>query len=121
MNFLKIIFRLSLNSLRTIILENYNGYIKKQFGKKRIIKWINFIYFIKLESWLSIEKLTNSDKQILKLELNSNWPEDIINLKEKENDTEHIRNNNNEVNNNINIINNIDYINIINTKIGIKI
>ena len=37
--------------------ENYNGYIKRQLGKSRIINWINFIDFIKKESQRSIEKL----------------------------------------------------------------
>ena len=41
-------------------LENYNGYIKSQLGKHRIINWINFINFIKLESQRSIDKLYNN-------------------------------------------------------------
>ena len=41
-------------------LENYNGYIKKQLGKNRIINWVNFIHFIKSESSPSIERLMNS-------------------------------------------------------------
>ena len=41
----------------TNYLENYNGYIKNQLGKNRIINWINFIHFIKKESERSIEKL----------------------------------------------------------------
>ena len=43
-------------------LENYNGYLKNQLGKNRIINWVNFIYFIKCESKRSIEKLINSNK-----------------------------------------------------------
>ena len=39
-------------------LENYNGYIKLNLGKHRIINRVNFIYFIKSER--SIEKLLNS-------------------------------------------------------------
>ena len=58
-------------------LENYNGYIKNQLGKNRIINWVNFIYFIKLESRRSIEKLTNTDKQIIILDLNNNKKENI--------------------------------------------
>ena len=38
-------------------MENYNGYIKSQLGKHRIINWVNFINFIKLESQRSINKL----------------------------------------------------------------
>ena len=38
-------------------LENYNGFIKSQLGKSRIINWVNFIHFIKKESERSIEKL----------------------------------------------------------------
>ena len=41
-------------------LENYNGFIKSQLGKHRIINWVNFINFIKLESQRSIDKLYNS-------------------------------------------------------------
>ena len=41
-------------------LENYNGFIKSQLGKYRIINWVNFINFIKLESQRSIDKLYNS-------------------------------------------------------------
>ena len=41
-------------------LENYNGYIKLNLGKHRIINWVNFIHFIKSESSRSIEKLLNS-------------------------------------------------------------
>jgi len=100
-------------------LENYNGYIKKQLGKNRIINWVNFIHFIKLESRRSIEKLTNTDKQILKLEFKSNGSEDKMNLKEEQNVTEQLQNINNEINNNIKIIKTTDYINIIHTKIGI--
>ena len=40
-------------------LENYNRYIKKKLGEKRIINWINFIHFIKEESDRSINKLLN--------------------------------------------------------------
>ena len=58
-------------------LENYNGYIKNQLGKNRIINWVNFIHFIKLESRRSIEKLTNTDKQIIILDLNNNKKENI--------------------------------------------
>ena len=38
-------------------LENYNGFIKAQLGKKRIINWINFLNFLKNESKSSIDKL----------------------------------------------------------------
>ena len=38
-------------------LENYNGFIKSQLGKTRIVNWVNFIHFIKKESERSIEKL----------------------------------------------------------------
>ena len=38
-------------------LENYNGFIKSQLGKSRIVNWVNFIHFIKKESERSIEKL----------------------------------------------------------------
>ena len=41
-------------------LENYNGYIKLNLGKHRIINWVNFIHFIKSESSRSIERLMNS-------------------------------------------------------------
>ena len=41
-------------------LENYNGYIKSQLGKHRLINWVNFINFIKLESQRSIDKLYNN-------------------------------------------------------------
>ena len=41
-------------------LENYNGYIKTQLGKKRIINWVNFMNFIKLESERTITKLLNN-------------------------------------------------------------
>ena len=41
-------------------LENYNGYIKLNLGKHRIINWVNFIHFIKSESSPSIERLMNS-------------------------------------------------------------
>ena len=41
-------------------MENYNGFIKHQLGKHRIINWVNFIDFIKKESQRSIEKLMNS-------------------------------------------------------------
>lgn len=58
-------------------LENFNGYIKNQLGKNRIINWVNFIHFIKLESRRSIEKLTNTDKQIIILDLNNNKKENI--------------------------------------------
>ena len=30
-------------------LENYNGYLKKELGKHRIINWVNFMHFIKKE------------------------------------------------------------------------
>ena len=40
-------------------LENYNGYLKIQLGKKRIINWVNFLHFIKNESDRSINKLLN--------------------------------------------------------------
>ena len=40
-------------------LENYNGFIKSQLGKTRIVNWVNFIHFIKKESERSIEKLIN--------------------------------------------------------------
>ena len=41
-------------------LENYNGFIKQQLGKRRLINWINFLDFIKKESQRSIDKLMNS-------------------------------------------------------------
>ena len=41
-------------------LENYNGYIKLNLGKLRIINWVNFIHFIKSESSRLIERLMNS-------------------------------------------------------------
>ena len=72
-----------------------------------------------MESRRSIEKLTNTDKQILKLEFKSNGSEDKMNLKEEQNVTEQLQNINNEINNNIKIIKTTDYINIIHTKIGI--
>ena len=36
-------------------MENYNGYIKRQLGKNRIINWVNFMHFIKTENELSIK------------------------------------------------------------------
>ena len=42
-------------------LENYNGYIKSQLGKNRIINWVNFINFIKDESIRSVDKLFNKN------------------------------------------------------------
>ena len=47
-------------------LENYNGYIKLNLGKHRIINRVNFIHFIKSESSRSIEKLLNSVKYNVK-------------------------------------------------------
>ena len=41
-------------------LENYNGFIKSQLGKKRIINWVNFIHFLKNESNRSVDKLLSS-------------------------------------------------------------
>ena len=38
-------------------LENYNGFIKAQLGKKRIINWVNFLSFLKNESKRFIDKL----------------------------------------------------------------
>ena len=43
-------------------LENYNGYIKQQLGKRRIVNWVNFMDFIKKESSRSIEKLLYGGK-----------------------------------------------------------
>ena len=45
-------------------LENYNGYIKSQLGKNRIINWVKFINFIKDESIRSVEKLFNKNNLI---------------------------------------------------------
>ena len=85
-------------------LENYNGYIKSQLGKHRIINWVNFINFIKLESQRSIDKLyTNTT-------FNKNTsiiPEQIINKTENRNINEYSNDNNN-------ITLNIDYISFIN-------
>ena len=47
-------------------LENYNGYIKKRLGTKRIINWMNFISFIKSESVNSLKKLFNNNEEIFK-------------------------------------------------------
>ena len=69
--------RISIDFRTNNYLENYNGYIKNQLGKNRIINWVNFIHFIKLESRRSIEKLTNTDKQIIILDLNNNKKENI--------------------------------------------
>ena len=80
-------------------LENYNGYIKSQLGKHRIINWVNFINFIKLESQRSIDKLYNNTT------FNKNTsiiPEQIINKTENRNIIEY-----NNDNNNISL--NIDY------------
>ena len=69
--------RIPIDFRKNNYLENYNGYIKNQLGKNRIINWVNFIHFIKLESRRSIEKLTNTDKQIIILDLNNNKKENI--------------------------------------------
>ena len=47
-------------------LENYNGYIKKKFGKNRIINWMNFLAFLKDESEKIINKLYLSNSSNLK-------------------------------------------------------
>ena len=59
---LKIYFYITTEYQKIVVLnylENYNGYLKKELGKHRIINWINFIHFIKQESQRSIEKLLN--------------------------------------------------------------
>ena len=38
-------------------IENYNGYLKKTLGRKRLISWMTFINFIKNESVRVINKL----------------------------------------------------------------
>ena len=50
-------FRIPKDCRTNNYLENYNGYIKKQLGKNLVINWVNFIYFIKMESQRSVEKL----------------------------------------------------------------
>ena len=53
-------FRIPKDSRTNNYLENYNNYIKKQLGKNRVINWVNFIHFIKLESQRSVGKLNNN-------------------------------------------------------------
>ena len=64
-------------------LENYNGYIKMQLGKSRIINWVNFINFIKLESERTIEKLLNNSN-INKSFFNKDKMNKNINFNDKE-------------------------------------
>lgn len=102
-------------------IESYNYYLKTQLGKKRIINWVNFVHFIKIESIRSIEKLCNN-KNFLK---NNSKEIDI-------NDDNNKENNENDMECNVdNLINglkacfidrnktNINEIKILNTKIGI--
>ena len=53
-------FRIPKDCRTNNYLENYNGYIKKELGKNRVINWVNFIHFIKMESQRSVEKLINT-------------------------------------------------------------
>ena len=101
-------------------MENYNGYIKSQLGKHRIINWINFINFIKLESQRSIDKLYNNTTS----NKNTNSiPNLIINNTENRKINEY-----NSENNNINLnitykkddlgLKNKSFISIIYSKVG---
>ena len=93
-------------------LENYNGFIKSKLGKHRIINWVNFINFIKLESQRSIDKLYNNEIQAnyIKNEenvINNNMFKNIIT-----NDLKDVNNNNIQTDSK-------DIINSIYSKIGL--
>ena len=53
-------------------LENYNRYLKNQLGKHRVINWINFLNFLKLESDRIINKLLDNSNHNLQLNDNNN-------------------------------------------------
>ena len=53
-------------------LENYNRYLKNQLGKHRVINWINFLNFLKLESDRIINKLLDNSNHDLLLNDNNN-------------------------------------------------
>ena len=59
-------------------LENYNGFIKSQLGKNRIINWVNFLHFIKSESGRSIEKLYSSNKKGINFQENKSFNQSIF-------------------------------------------
>ena len=68
-------------------IESYNYYLKTQLGKKRIINWVNFVHFIKIESIRSIEKLCNN-KNFLKNNSKEIDINDDNNKENNENDME---------------------------------
>ena len=59
-------------------LENYNGFIKSQLGKSRIVNWVNFIHFIKKESERSIEKLFSNNITNCNSKIDTNFLENNI-------------------------------------------
>ena len=83
-------FRIPKDCRTNNYLENYNGYIKKQLGKNRVINWVNFIHFIKMESQRSVEKLINNQ--------NYNISNDYIDTNlEKNEENNHSQNNTNQI------------------------
>ena len=120
-------------------LENYNGFIKAQLGKNRIINWVNFINFLKLESDRIINKLIDNSNKIVKTkEVKEKFNSQItlcdkneINIDSVNKDLENIKlsetddNNINQlVKNNINydikLVSETEINKIINSKIGIE-
>ena len=83
-------FRIPKDCRTNNYLENYNGYIKKQLSKNRVINWVNFIHFIKMESQRSVEKLINNQ--------NYNISNDYIDTNlEKNEENNHSQNNTNQI------------------------
>ena len=62
-------------------MENYNGFIKKQLGRYKIINWVNFIHFIKSESVRWLNKLINNENPFILNENNSDDKTIITNKK----------------------------------------
>ena len=71
-----------------IFLESYNEYIKKKLGEKRIINWVNFIYFLKEESERWINKLSDITNNYNTIDNNISYSDKYYNItNEFENET----------------------------------
>ena len=89
-------------------LENYNGYIKYELGKYRIVNWINFIHFIKEESSHLIEKLLNNNSRIEKKSVFNHNSHTLVENPNSLKNKEIYINKENTIDDNIEILDNLD-------------